>query len=72
MTGRRCTDLEAAQISGRSKSWLQRHTCAWCDQTLWRVLRYGCAAMYEKCDPTKKDFSAAGRMSSPSTEAGNG
>ena len=51
-----CTDTEATTISGRSKSWLQRHTCAWCDQTLWRTLRYGCAAMYEKCDPTKKDF----------------
>jgi hypothetical protein len=61
MTGRRCTDTEALKISGRSESWLRRHTCAWCDQTLWRALRYGCGAMYERCDPTKKDFSAAAR-----------
>lgn len=60
MTGRRCTDNEATAISGRSKSWLQRHTCAWCDQTLWRALRYGCGAMHEKCDPSQKDFSSAG------------
>jgi hypothetical protein len=56
------TRAEAIRISGRTKSWLQRHTCAWCDQTLWRVLRYGCAAMYEQCDPTKKDFSPKGAL----------
>lgn len=59
------TGAEAVQISGRSESWLKRHTCAWCDQTIWRTLRHGCAAMYEKCDPTKKDYSAASRL--PST-----
>lgn len=59
------TSAEATQASGRSESWLKRHTCAWCDQTLWRVLRHGCAAMYEKCDPTKKDFSPAGQLVPP-------
>lgn len=55
------TRKEAEAISGRSESWLKRHTCAFCDQILWRALRGGCAAIYEKCDPTKKDFSPAGR-----------
>jgi len=51
----------ADNLTGRSKSWLQRHTCAWCGQTLWRALRDGCGAIYEQCDPTKKDFSPAGK-----------
>lgn len=55
------TGPEAIAVSGRSESWLKRHVCAWCDQQLWRVLRYGCGAIYEKCDPTKKDFSPAGK-----------
>lgn len=54
---------EAVQLSGRNESWLKRHTCAWCDQTLWRALRNGCAAMYEpRCDPSKKDFSGTARL----------
>ena len=52
---------EAIAVSGRSKSWLERHTCAWCDQTLWLTLRHGCAAMYEPCEPSKKDFTSRGR-----------
>jgi hypothetical protein len=52
---------EAVAFSGRSKSWLKTHVCALCEQTLWYALRYGCGSMYEKCDPTKKDFSPAGR-----------
>jgi hypothetical protein len=56
------TGKEAIAASGRSESWLKRHTCAFCDQTLWRALRYGCGAIYEKCDVSKKDFSPAGRV----------
>lgn len=62
------TPAEAKSVSGRSESWLKRHVCAWCDQTLWRALRYGCCAMYEKCDPAKKDYTSKGRSDScPST-----
>jgi hypothetical protein len=57
------TRAEAIATSGRSESWLRRHTCSWCDQYLYRALRYGCTALYEKCDPAKKDFSDAGRKS---------
>jgi hypothetical protein len=56
------TGADAVKLSGRSESWLKRHTCAWCDQTLWRTLRSGCAAMYEKCDPAKKDFGRSGNI----------
>lgn len=63
MSGPRMTRAQAVEISGRSESWLKTHTCAWCDQILWRALRYGCGAIYEKCDPTKKDFSPAGKTS---------
>jgi hypothetical protein len=55
------TRAEAIAISGRSESWLRRHTCAWCDQDLYRALRFGCTALYERCDPAKKDFTAAGK-----------
>lgn len=44
-------------LSGRSESWLRRHTCWLCEKTLWRALRYGCGAIYERCDPATKDFS---------------
>lgn len=59
------TPAEAIQASGRSESWLNRHTCAWCNQTLWRALRIGCGAIYEPCDPTKKDFSPIGNLHDP-------
>ena len=55
------TGKEAIAVSGRSETWLRNHECAFCGQTLWRALRYGCGAMFEKCDPAKKDFSPAGR-----------
>jgi hypothetical protein len=55
------TGPEATQTSGRSESWLKRHTCGLCEKTLWRALRYGCGG-YEKCDPAKKDFSPVGRF----------
>ena len=65
------TGKEAIQTSGRSESWLKRHTCAWCDQTLWRALLHGCAAMYEpRCDPAKKDFSPAARLAHSNGERG--
>ena len=54
---------EAVSISGRSRSWLQRHTCAWCDQTLLRSLVCGCGSIYgPDCNPTKKDFSDKARL----------
>ena len=57
------TRAEAIEISGRSESWLRRHVCAFCDQSLWYSLRYGCGAIYEKCDPAKKNFGPSGRSS---------
>jgi hypothetical protein len=70
MKGTRMTHDEAIAVSGRSESWLKRHTCTWCEQTLWRALRYGCGAMHEKCDPSKKDFSPAGRARSSGIREG--
>jgi hypothetical protein len=55
------TGKEAVALSGRSESWLRRHSCVLCEQTLWRALRYGCGAIYERCDLAKKDFTAAGK-----------
>jgi uncharacterized protein YceK len=57
MTGR-----EAIALSGRSETWLRTHVCAFCDQTLWRALTSGCGAIFDRCDPTQKDFSKAGRL----------
>ncbi len=51
------TGKEAKALSGRSESWLRRHSCLWCEQTLWRALTVGCGAIYEQCDPTTKNFS---------------
>lgn len=54
---------DAIKLTGRSETWLRNHTCAWCGQTLWRALvSAGCGAIYERCDPTKKDFSTAGKL----------
>lgn len=50
------TGAEAIKIAGRSESWLRTHECAWCGQTLWRALRYGCGAIYGRCDPAEKDY----------------
>lgn len=54
---------EAKRISGRSESWLRNHQCAWCGQTLWLALRNGCGAIFDRCEPAEKDFSAGGRTS---------
>ena len=51
------TGKEAMALSGRGETWLRRHSCAWCEQTLWRALTVGCGAIYDKCDPTTKNFS---------------
>lgn len=48
------TPKQVIEVSGRSESWLRRHDCAWCDKNLWRALRYGCGAIYEKCNPAEK------------------
>ena len=47
---------EAVALSKRSEHWLRNHECSWCQQTLMRALVYGCGAIYEKCDPSKKNF----------------
>jgi hypothetical protein len=57
MTGR-----EAIALSGRSETWLRNHVCALCGQTLWRALTSHCGAITDRCDPTQKDFSKAGRL----------
>lgn len=59
------TPAEALKASGRSESWLRNHQCSWCGQTLWRALRNGCGALYDRCDPSKKDFSTAGELMLP-------
>jgi hypothetical protein len=51
------TRAEALKLSGRSETWLRRHECVWCSQTLWRALRFGCGAMFNRCRPEEKDFS---------------
>jgi hypothetical protein len=50
------TRKQALALSGRSETWLRRHECVWCGQTLWRALVNGCGAIWDRCDPTKKDF----------------
>ena len=59
------TGKEAVALSGRSQTWLRRHVCAWCDRTLWGALRYGYGAIYDRCDPDKKDFTPRGRCDAP-------
>lgn len=50
------TGKEAVKLSGRSETWLRRHQCAWCGQTLWLALTGGCGAIGEQCAPEKKNF----------------
>lgn len=49
-------------LTHRSETWLRNHECAWCGQTLWRALRYGCGAIYDKCNPRDKDFSENAKL----------
>ena len=56
---------EATSVSGRSETWLRNHECAWCGQTLWRALVHGCGAIFDRCDPSKKDFSSLGKLVTP-------
>jgi hypothetical protein len=51
------TSKEAAELSGKSISWLKQHECTWCDQTVLYALKYGCGAIWEKCDPVKRFIS---------------
>lgn len=60
------TGKEAKALSGRSETWLRNHLCSWCDQTLWGALTSGCGAIYEQCDPTKKNFSMFSRENAQS------
>jgi len=48
------TAKEAARISGKSVYWLRNHECAWCGQSALNALRYGCGAIYEKCNPLER------------------
>jgi hypothetical protein len=49
------------ELTGRSETWLRRHICVWCEQTLWAALRHGCGGAYgKKCNPAEKDYSDAG------------
>ena len=56
------TPAEAKKLTGRSETWLRNHECAWCGQTLWLALRQRCGAIYEKCDPSKKDFGPEAKL----------
>ena len=47
------TVQEAAAFAGCSVSTLKRYKCSWCDQPCLNMLRYGCGAIWEKCDPKK-------------------
>jgi hypothetical protein len=52
------TAKEAAKLSHRSITWLRTHECGWCDRSCLNALRYGCGAIWEKCDPKTKDYTA--------------
>jgi hypothetical protein len=56
------TRAEALELSGRSETWLRNHECAWCGQTLYRALTNGCGAIWEKCDPSKKEFGPEAKL----------
>lgn len=47
------TAKEAARLTGRSVTWLETHTCGWCDREALQAVRNGCGAIYGKdgCDP---------------------
>lgn len=45
------TAREAAIFAGCSVSTLKRYQCAWCQQSDLNALRYGCGAIWEKCNP---------------------
>jgi hypothetical protein len=61
------TPAEALKLTGRSETWLRNHECAWCGQTLWRALRSGCGAIYDKCDPTHKEFGSGAKLKQTSS-----
>lgn len=50
------TAKEASKFSGKSITWLRTHECAWCGQSSINALRYGCGAIYEKCEPKKRSY----------------
>ena len=56
------TPKEALKVSGRGEHWLRNHECAWCGQTLWRALRHGCGAIFNKCNPAEKDFGPEAKL----------
>lgn len=56
------TPKEAMKIAGRSESWLRTHECAWCGQSLWRALRHGCGAIYDRCEPAQKSFGPEAKL----------
>jgi hypothetical protein len=56
------TRLEIEAHTGYSRSWLWSHQCGWCDQTIWIAVKYGCAAIYEKCDPKVKFSDFRGKV----------
>jgi len=51
MTG---TAREAAELTGRSVTWLRTHACGWCDQTALDAVRYGCSAIWDRCNPVER------------------
>ncbi len=53
------TAKEASKLSGKSIYWLRTRECMWCGQSCLNALRYGCSAIYEKCDPKKREFKDA-------------
>lgn len=50
------TAKEASKLSGRSITWLRTHACMWCGQSALNGLRYGCGAIFGKCEPEKRDY----------------
>jgi hypothetical protein len=45
---------DAADITGRSVSWLKTRECGWCGQRLGQAIRTGCGAHAEDCEPLKR------------------
>jgi hypothetical protein len=59
---------EAVKLTGYSESWLKRHECGWCGQIALYAVKYGCCAIYEKCDTVARFKKAAAQPEPKSVE----
>ena len=55
--GQKMTAKEAAAFAGCSTSTLKRYCCGLCEQSLLRMLMWGCCSYFgPPCDPTEKKY----------------